>query len=143
MSELATPMGRNWGRNLARTLRVVQSLPEPPVEGHLVRMVGLTLEAQGCQAAIGDRCDVMGGDGGFVEAEVVGFSADRLFLMPTGDIHGLRPGARVVPRTGASDVRVGMEMLGESSMAPAYLWMARAHWPVKGAHASRVRPSTP
>ena len=112
MNQGAAQLGRGWSGSLARTLRVVQSLPQPPVEGHLTRMVGLTLEATGCQAAIGDRCDVMSGDGSFVEAEVVGFAADRLYLMPTGDIHGLRPGARVVPRPGAGDVRVGMEMLG-------------------------------
>ena len=31
-------------------------------------------------------------------AEVVGFSGDRAYLMPTGDVHGLASGARVVPR---------------------------------------------
>ena len=33
-----------------------------------------------------------------VIAEVVGFSGDRAYLMPTGDVHGLASGARVVPR---------------------------------------------
>jgi flagellum-specific ATP synthase len=86
--------------------------PPPPVEGVLTRMVGLTLEAAGCQAAIGDRCDVLTGDGAKVEAEVVGFAGDRLYLMPTGDIHGLKPNARVIPRLGAGMVTVGEEMLG-------------------------------
>ena len=71
------------------------SCAPPPVEGVLTRMVGLTLEAAGCQAAVGDRCDVLGNDGARIEAEVVGFSGDRLYLMPTGDIHGLKPNARV------------------------------------------------
>ena len=31
-------------------------------------------------------------------AEVVGFSGDRAYLMPTGDVHGLSSGALVVPR---------------------------------------------
>src|SRR6185436_8701407 len=84
----------------------------PPVEGVLTRMVGLTLEAAGCQAAVGDRCDVLGNDGARIEAEVVGFSGDRLYLMPTGDIHGLKPNARVVPRTGAETVAVGPQLLG-------------------------------
>src|SRR5690606_8999871 len=78
----------------------------------LTRMIGLTLEAAGCQAAIGDRCDVLAADGGRVEAEVVGFAADRLYLMPTGDIHGLKPNARVVPRLGAEMVSVGPQLLG-------------------------------
>jgi flagellum-specific ATP synthase len=91
---------------------VIRSLPPPPVEGQLTRMVGLTLEALGCQAAVGDRCEVVAGDGAKLDAEVVGFSGGRLFLMPTGDIHGLRPSARVIPRPGEGAVRVGPELLG-------------------------------
>ena len=91
---------------------MAESLPEPPVEGQLARMIGLTLEALGCQAAVGDRCEVMAADGTSVEAEVVGFSGDRLYLMPTGDVHGVKPSARVIPRAGAGFVRVGPELLG-------------------------------
>src|ERR1043165_1100994 len=103
---------RNWAASLAAAQTRVQGIPPPPVEGVLTRMVGLTLEAAGCQAAVGDRCDVLGNDGARIEAEGVGFSGDRLYLMPTGDIHGLKPNARVVPRTGAETVGVGPQLLG-------------------------------
>jgi flagellum-specific ATP synthase len=43
--------------HFSRAIRKVQALPPPPVEGVLTRMVGLTLEAVGCQAAVGDRCE--------------------------------------------------------------------------------------
>ncbi|MFO7325619.1 MAG: flagellum-specific ATP synthase FliI, partial [Pseudomonadota bacterium] len=101
-----------WREQLARSLRIASELPPPPVEGQLTRMVGLTLEALGCQAAVGDRCEVMATDGSCIEAEVVGFAGDRLYLMPTGDVHGVKPGARVIPRQGAGYVRVGPELLG-------------------------------
>jgi flagellum-specific ATP synthase len=101
-----------WREQLDRTLQTVQQVPAPDVEGKLTRMIGLTLEALGCQAAVGDRCEIMGTDGASVEAEVVGFSGERLYLMPTGDIHGLKPNARVIPRAGAGFVRVGHELLG-------------------------------
>jgi flagellum-specific ATP synthase len=101
-----------WSLQLQRSIRAAESLPPPPVEGHLSRMVGLTLEATGCQAAIGDRCQIMAADGASVEAEVVGFAGDRLFLMPTGDVRGIKPGARVIPRPGAGFVRAGQELLG-------------------------------
>src|SRR5688572_12765904 len=101
-----------WAQQLARHARRVESLPPPPVEGVLTRMIGLTLEAAGCQAAVGDRCDVLGNDGSRVEAEVVGFAGDRLYLMPTGDIHGLKPNARVIPRLGAETAVVGPQLLG-------------------------------
>jgi flagellum-specific ATP synthase len=82
------------------------------VQGKLTRMVGLTLEAVGCQAAIGDRCHIAGPRGVSVEAEVVGFAADRLFLMAIGDLRGIAPNARVVPTGRGGDVRVGDALLG-------------------------------
>ena len=68
------------------------------VAGRLRRVVGLTIEAVGCTAALGERCDVVDLDGRVVETEVVGFAEERLFLMPTRHIDGLRAGARVIPR---------------------------------------------
>ena len=82
------------------------------VEGKLTRMVGLTLEAIGCRAAIGGRCDVINAAGDRIESEVVGFSGESLYLMPTGDIQGLEPDARVVPTGRVSEAAVGDELLG-------------------------------
>jgi len=82
------------------------------VEGKLTRMIGLTLEAVGCQSAIGGRCLVEAANGTTVEAEVVGFSGDKLYLMPTGDIRGLVPDARVIPTGHVCEVDVGDEVLG-------------------------------
>ncbi|MCB1749917.1 MAG: flagellar protein export ATPase FliI [Gammaproteobacteria bacterium] len=92
-----------------------ERLAEPPpvvVEGKLSRMVGLTLEAVGCQAAVGDRCQVYNPNGSAIDAEVVGFAGERLFLMPTGTPRGLAPNARVIPVGGAGDVAVGEGLLG-------------------------------
>jgi flagellum-specific ATP synthase len=103
---------RSWRDQLDRSIRIAERRPTLPVEGQLHRMVGLTLEAVGCQAAVGDRCEVIATSGEPVEAEVVGFAGDRLYLMPTGDFHGVMPSARVIPRPGAGFVRVGPELLG-------------------------------
>ncbi len=90
----------------------LRHLPPPPVEGRLTRMVGLALEAVGVQAAVGDHCDIQLAHGGSIEAEVVGFSGDRIFLMPTGTPHGLEPAAAVVPSRRSGLVRVGNGLLG-------------------------------
>ena len=83
------------------------------VEGTLNRMVGMTLEAVGCEAAVGGRCLVDTADGKQIEAEVVGFAGEKLYLMPTGDIRGVMPGARVIPTKHASTMMaVGDELLG-------------------------------
>ncbi|MDG6773343.1 flagellar protein export ATPase FliI [Thiomicrorhabdus sp. ZW0627] len=82
------------------------------VEGRLVRMVGMTLEVVGTFAPVGSRCQIVSTQGDPIEAEVVGFHDDRLFLMPIGDTQGLSPNAKVVPVPGGVKVKVGTAMLG-------------------------------
>jgi flagellum-specific ATP synthase len=112
MNAMYAPAAKRWTRALARYQERLGNVPSPVVAGCLTRMVGLTLEASGCQAAVGDRCEIVSADDSRIEAEVVGFSGERLYLMPTGDIHGLKPNARVVPRPHAGTVRVGPKLLG-------------------------------
>ncbi|MDP5254797.1 MULTISPECIES: flagellar protein export ATPase FliI [unclassified Vibrio] len=83
----------------------------PVVSGKLVRVIGLTLEATGCRAPIGSVClvETMHGQ---MEAEVVGFSGESLFLMPSDQIQGILPGAKVTPLTHDSGIPVGMGLLG-------------------------------
>jgi len=82
------------------------------VEGRLVRMVGMTLEVVGTYAPIGSRCQIYATGQVPVEAVVVGFSNDRLYLMPIGHIHGLEPNARVVPLAGGIKIGVSRSLLG-------------------------------
>ena len=86
--------------------------PRPELSGRLTRMVGLTLECVGCPMVVGDRCLIQGQDSATVEAEVVGFEDERVYLMPLTAIDGLRPGARVIPFSAASRVPVGSGLLG-------------------------------
>jgi flagellum-specific ATP synthase len=69
----------------------------PPVETHgrLTRIAGLVMEAVGLKLPLGSTCIVRQESGFEVEAEVVGFAGDRLFLMPSTDPYGLTPGASV------------------------------------------------
>jgi len=69
--ELRAQRARGWAERMQRQVARAKQLPSPPVEGSLTRMVGLALEASGCQAAVGDVCALMTGDGSRVEAEVV------------------------------------------------------------------------
>lgn len=100
-----------WAERLKEKTAAVKK-PELVVEGRLRRMVGLTLEAEGCQAPMGARCLVKGPGGDSVEAEVVGFGDDSLFLMPTGEMHGITPNARVIPQGGTSKVLLSDDLLG-------------------------------
>lgn len=80
--------------------------------GRLVRVVGLTLEARGITVSMGTPCEVETDGGANIEAEVVGFEGDRIFLMPRGPIGRLRPGARVTPSLTRAEVPQGRGLLG-------------------------------
>ncbi|ATX76665.1 MULTISPECIES: flagellar protein export ATPase FliI [Reinekea] len=83
----------------------------PICQGRLTRMVGLTLEAVGLNASVGQRCQVIDQQQ-VIEAEVVGFHDEKTFLMPIQAVHSLRPGARVVPLETGNDLVLGDELLG-------------------------------
>jgi len=65
------------------------------VRGTLTRLNGLVLEASGIHAPVGSQCLVTMKAQTPVLAEVVGFSDEKVFLMPAGDVHGLSSGASV------------------------------------------------
>jgi flagellum-specific ATP synthase len=75
-------------------------------------MVGMTLEAVGCNVNVGERCQIETNTGRLEDAEVVGFSEDRIYLMPIGSIHGLGPGAKVTPTGRSAEIPVGEALLG-------------------------------
>ena len=74
---------------------VAQASPLLP-SGHLTRINGLVMEASGLKLPLGSSCRIIPLGGSPIEAEVVGFNGERLFLMPSEDVYGLSPGARVV-----------------------------------------------
>ncbi len=78
--------------------------------GRLTRVAGLVMEAVGLRLPIGSQCLVQIPGGQNVDAEVVGFSADRLLLMPSTDVYGVMPGARVMPENplAAQPPRLGL-----------------------------------
>lgn len=80
------------------------------VRGTLTRLTGLVLEATGIRVPIGSQCMVSMKSQAPVLTEVVGFSNERAFLMPAGDVHGLSSGASVVPAA----AYVAVPRLGDS-----------------------------
>ena len=104
--------GTRWAGRLRAARSRAEGRRGLVVEGTLSRMVGLALEATGVEAPVGSLFMVETAGGSVAEAEVVGFAGDRLFLMPTGETRGLRPGARVTPAAHDLEVPVGPALLG-------------------------------
>lgn len=84
----------SWLRDCSQLLQIADPIQ---VAGRITRVTGLVMEAAGLKLPIGAACRVLTEAGSEVEAEVVGFREDRLYLMPQGDTDGVLPGARVMP----------------------------------------------
>ena len=65
--------------------------------GHLTKINGLVMEAKGLKIPLGGSCLIYPEEGNPVEAEVVGFEGDQLYLMPSEEVSGLAPGSKVEP----------------------------------------------
>ncbi len=87
---------QGWQRFL-EGCRLAASSAQPlwPV-GRLTRINGLVMEASGLKLPLGSSCRIFPQSGLSVEAEVVGFASEKLYLMPSDDVYGLAPGAKVV-----------------------------------------------
>ncbi|MEE9354136.1 MAG: flagellar protein export ATPase FliI [Methylococcaceae bacterium] len=101
-----------WLKRIQQYRPKLQEMPGPLLEGKLSRMVGLTLEALGCKAPVGSRCQIIAANGRSIEAEVVGFAGEKTYLMPIGTTKGLEPDCRVIPIGYSSSAKVGFGLLG-------------------------------
>ncbi len=114
----AADVADHWARFAgAATARATAPLPLAS-RGTLSRLTGLVLEASGIRVPVGSQCHVSMPGQAPVLAEVVGFSNDKAFLMPAGDIQGLSSGARVEPaRSPALPLRWGPETEADAQAA--------------------------
>ncbi len=81
--------------------------------GRVAEVVGLVVEGRGLEIPTGTTCLIETTTGHEnIRAEVVGFRAGRVLLMPYGDVRGIKPGARITPQVGGAVVGVGQGLLG-------------------------------
>jgi len=99
----------NWElyqQALANTVTVVR-------RGRVMQVIGLTIEAQGLKAQIGELCYIASQEGqAEIPAEVMGFRDSRTLLMPLGEMHGIGPGSAVWATGSFFTVPVGNALLG-------------------------------
>ncbi|RJX34169.1 MAG: flagellar protein export ATPase FliI [Oxalobacter sp.] len=95
---MQTATGSDRWRAYLRDCRAMIEIAEPIlVSGRVTRVTGLVMEAVGLRLAVGSACTIPLPNGSRIEAEVVGFANDKLYLMPQSDVEGIVPGTRVFP----------------------------------------------
>ena len=99
--------------DLARYEAVLPMVPTVRARGRVVQIVGMTLEAEGVAARVGEICHIRDDEAGELRAaEVVGFRNGRLLLVPLEPLSGVLPGSQVTASGSSFRVPVGDEMLG-------------------------------
>lgn len=74
-------------------IRQVYNADTYSLTGKIENIVGMSIEASGGRAAVGDICRIYNGEAGAqVTAEVVGFKNDRMLLMPYSEMSGISAG---------------------------------------------------
>ena len=96
-----------------KMIRQVYGAETYSLTGKIENIVGMSIEASGGRAAVGDICRIYNGEsGGQVTAEVVGFKNDHILLMPYSDMNGISAG-NFVRNTGTQlTLRVGEFLRG-------------------------------
>ncbi|WP_010269574.1 flagellar protein export ATPase FliI [Paenibacillus senegalensis] len=100
--------------NAAKYTELLQQMDPVPILGKVTQVIGLTVEAEGPEASIGDLCYIYP----FkhekpLQAEIVGFRGNKVILMPLGELHSIGPGCDVVSTGRPLTVQVGQELLGK------------------------------
>lgn len=82
--------------------------------GKIEKIVGTTIESSGPEGNIGDVCRIFkkGNSEEYINAEVVGFGENKVFLMPYSDIEGIGPGSIVDNTGGKLSVNCSPSLIG-------------------------------
>ena len=97
-------------RNAIKQIQQAETISQT---GKIENIVGMSIEASGAKAAVGDLCRIYSDETGRqVSAEVVGFRNDRILLMPYADMNGISAG-NFVRNTGRQlELKVGAGLKG-------------------------------
>lgn len=97
---------------IERLRQLIVNLEETPKIGRVQQLVGLTIEADGPRAHVGELVEIRPPGRRPILAEVVGFKDGHLQLVPLEDMDGVGPGSIVESYGGTLRVPVGEQLRG-------------------------------
>lgn len=100
---------------LKNRIKTIDEMDTVKINGRITRVVGLVMEGLGPGSSVGEFCHVYPKDDGVpIQCEVVGFSDDKILLMPLGEVRGIGPGSKIVAKKNSVAVSVGRKLLGRT-----------------------------
>jgi len=98
--------------DLDRLSQTLQAEDTVKIQGRLRAVVGLALHVELPDARVGELVEISRKHRPELLAEIVGFDADGVTVMPLGAADGLGPDDMVTPRGAPLQIRVGPDLLG-------------------------------
>ena len=100
--------------DLSSEINKVKEVETMQAYGKVVEIIGLIIEADGPKSSIGDLCYIYKDDSKTkkIMAEVVGYRANRILLMPLSSMEGIMAGAPVINTGSNMKIKVSEAMLG-------------------------------
>src|SRR5579863_7243294 len=80
--------------------------------GSVAELVGLLVESQGPETAVGDFCEIATRSGRAIRTQVIGFREGRVLSMPLEETDGLHMGDAIVARREDARMEAGPQLLG-------------------------------
>jgi flagellum-specific ATP synthase len=80
--------------------------------GRVVEANGQTVESEGPPCSVGESCEIVDGDGGRHEAEVIGFRGPHVLAMPLDATQGIRYGDSLSALGAVPQMALGEQMTG-------------------------------
>lgn len=101
--------------NVSHLMDAIEEIDTYKRYGKIVRVVGLMIESKGPEASVGEVCVIHSSPkkGETILAEVVGFSEEKVLLMPYSEITDIAPGCLVEATGDPLQVKVGRGMVGQ------------------------------
>jgi flagellum-specific ATP synthase len=95
-----------------RIQRVISKCDTIYCKGKVEKIIGMTVEATGLSAGIGEICMIHSPGGRQIMAEVAGFREERLIIVPYEDLSGIASGSYVEATGDTLAINVGDELKG-------------------------------
>jgi type III secretion protein N (ATPase) len=101
----------NMDDDFDRLLGGLEELQMTTVNGRITETVGMLIKAIVPQVKIGEVCSIKR-EGEPLNAVVVGFTREEVYLAPLGEMSGIGPSSEVIPTHLPLHIKVGPQLLG-------------------------------
>lgn len=82
-------------------------------EGIVSQVIGITIMAEGIRSFVGEICLIYNNKNVPIPSETVGFKDKKIILMVLGEVTGISPGCKVIPKGTRHSIKCSFDLCGQ------------------------------